>query len=49
MSGRKLDLRKATIARLAQLFPACFYVARRQRRSLKIGIRGDLAALDLSI
>ena len=49
MNGHKLDLRKATIARLAQLFPACFYVARRQRRSLKIGIRGDLAALDLSI
>jgi sRNA-binding protein len=49
MSGHKLDLRKATIARLAQLFPACFYVARCQRRPLKIGIRGDLAALDLGI
>jgi sRNA-binding protein len=49
MSGRKLDLRKATIAQLAQLFPACFYVARRQRRPLKIGIRRDLAALDLRI
>src|SRR6516162_5461925 len=49
MSGHRLDLRKATIARLAQLFPACFYVARRQRRPLKIGIRRDLAALDLGI
>jgi ProP effector len=49
MSGHKLDLRKATIAQLAQLFPACFYVLRRQRRPLKIGIRGDLAALDLGI
>jgi ProP effector len=48
MSGHRLDLRKATIARLAQLFPACFYVARRQRRPRKIGIR-DLAALGLEI
>ena len=49
MSGHRLDLRKATIARLAQLFPSCFYVARRQRRPLKIGIGRDLAALDLGI
>jgi ProP effector len=49
MSGHRLDLRKATIARLAQLFPSCFYVARRQRRPLKIGIRRDLAGLDLGI
>jgi len=49
MSGHKLDLRKATIARLAQLYPACFYAARRQRRPLKIGIRRDLAALNLGI
>jgi sRNA-binding protein len=49
MSGHKLDLRKATIARLAQLYPACFYAARQQRRPLKIGIRRDLAALDLGI
>src|SRR5262249_31964893 len=49
MSGHKLDLRKATIARLAQLYPACFYVARQQRRPLKIGIRRDLAALNLGI
>ena len=49
MSVSRLDLRKATIGRLAQLYPACFYVARRQRRPLKIGIRGDLAALDLGI
>jgi hypothetical protein len=27
MGSRKLDLRKATIARLAQLYPACFYTA----------------------
>ena len=38
MSGHKLDLRKATIAQLAQLYPACFYVARHERRPLKIGI-----------
>ena len=49
MSGHKLDLRKATIARLAQLYPACFYVARQERRPLKIGIRRDLAALDLGV
>jgi len=49
MSGHKLDLRKATIAQLARLYPACFYVARRERRPLKIGIRRDLAALDLGI
>src|SRR6516165_6656339 len=49
MSGHKLDLRKATIARLAQLYPACFYVARQERRPLKIGIRRDLAALDLGM
>src|SRR5215471_17961207 len=49
MSRHKLDLRKATIARLAQLFPACFYVTRRQRRPLKIGLRRDLAALDLGV
>jgi sRNA-binding protein len=49
MSRHKLDLRKATIARLAQLYPACFYVARQQRRPLKIGIRHDLAALNLGI
>jgi len=49
MSGHRLDLRKATIARLAQLFPARFYAARRQHRPLKIGIRRDLAALDLGI
>jgi ProP effector len=49
MSGHKLDLRKATIAQLAQLYPACFYVARHERRPLKIGIRRDLAALDLGI
>lgn len=49
MSGRKLNLRKATIAQLARLYPACFYEARRQRRPLKIGIRRDLAALDLGI
>ena len=49
MSGHKLDLRKATIARLAQLYPACFYVARHERRPLKIGIGRDLAALDLGI
>jgi len=49
MSAHKLDLRKATIARLAQLYPACFYVARQQRRPLKIGIRRDLAALNLGI
>jgi len=49
MSGHKLDLRKATIARLAQLYPACFYAARQQRRPLKIGIRRDLAALNLGI
>jgi ProP effector len=49
MSGHKLDLRKATIAQLAQMYPACFYVARQQRRPLKIGIRPDLAALDLGI
>ena len=46
MSGQKLDVRKATIAQLAQLYPACFYVARHERRPLKIGIRRDLAALD---
>jgi len=49
MSDHKLDLRKATIARLAQLYPACFYAARQQRRPLKIGIRRELAALDLGI
>jgi len=49
MSGHKLDLRKATIAQLAQLYPACFYAARHERRPLKIGIRCDLAALDLGI
>ena len=49
MSGHKLDLRKATIARLAQLYPAGFYVARQERRPLKIGIRRDLAALDLGM
>jgi sRNA-binding protein len=49
MSSHRLDLRKATIARLAQLFPVCFYVARRHRRPLKIGIRRDLAALDLGL
>jgi sRNA-binding protein len=49
MSGHKLDLRKATIARLEQPYPACFYAARQQRRPLKIGIRRDLAALDLGI
>ena len=49
MSDRKLDLRKATIAQLAQLYPACFYVARHERRPLKIGIGCDLAALDLGI
>jgi sRNA-binding protein len=49
MSGHKLDLRKATIARLAQLYPACFYAARQQRRPRKIGIRRDLATLDLGI
>jgi sRNA-binding protein len=49
MSGHKLDLRKATIARLAQRYPACFYAARQRRRPLKIGIRRDLAALDLGI
>ena len=49
MSGHKLDLRKATIAQLARLYPACFYVARHERRPLKIGIRRDLAALDLGI
>jgi ProP effector len=49
MGSRKLDLRKATITLLAQLFPACFYVARRHRRPLKIGIRRDLAPLDLGI
>ena len=49
MSDRKLDLRKATIAQLAQLYPACFYVARHERRPLKIGIGRDLAALDLGI
>jgi sRNA-binding protein len=49
MSGHKLDLRKATIARLAQLYPACFYVARQERRPLKIGIRRDLVALDLGV
>ena len=49
MSGHKLDLRKATIARLAQLYPACFYAARQQRRPLKVGIRRDLVALDLGI
>jgi len=43
MSRHKLDLLKATIARLAQLFPACFYVTRRQRRPLKIGLRRDLS------
>jgi sRNA-binding protein len=36
-------------ARLVQLFPACFYVARRQRRPLKIRIHRDLAVLDLEI
>jgi ProP effector len=45
----KLDLRKATIAQLAQLYPACFYAARHERRPLKIGIGRDLAALDLGI
>ena len=49
MSGHKLDLRKATIAQLAQLYPACFYVARHERRPLKIGIGRDLAGLDLGI
>src|SRR5215470_8682561 len=49
MSGHKLDLRKATIARLAQLYPACFYAARQQQRPLKIGIRRELATLDLGI
>jgi len=49
MSSRKLDLRKATIARLAELYPACFYAARQQRRPLKIGIRRDLTTLDLGI
>jgi sRNA-binding protein len=49
MSSRKPDLRKATIARLAQLYPACFYAARHERRPLKIGIGPDLAALDLEI
>ena len=49
MSGHKLNLRKATIARLAQLYPACFYAARQQRRPLKVGIRRDLVALDLGI
>jgi len=49
MSGHKLDLRKATIARLAHLYPACFYAARQERRPLKIGIRRDLVALDLGI
>jgi ProP effector len=49
MSGHKLDFRKATIAQLAQLYPACFYVARRELRPLKIGIRRDLVALDLGI
>jgi len=49
MSGHKLDLRKATIAQLARLYPACFYVARHERRPLKIGIGRDLAALDLGI
>lgn len=50
MSGpRRLDLRKATIGRLGQLYPACFYVARHQRRPLKIGIGRELLALDLGI
>ena len=49
MSSRKLDLRKATIARLAELYPTCFYAARQQRRPLKIGIRRDLTTLDLGI
>jgi sRNA-binding protein len=49
MSDHKLDLRKATIALLAQLCPSCFYVARQERRPLKIGIRRDLAALDLGM
>jgi ProP effector len=49
MSGPRLDLRKATIGRLAQLYPACFHVARHQRRPLKIGVGRDLAALDLGI
>jgi len=49
MSGHKLDLRKATIARLAQLYPACLYAARQQQRPLKIGIRRELATLDLGI
>jgi ProP effector len=49
MSSRRLDLRKAAIARLAQLYPACFYAARHERRPLKVGIGPDLAALDLEI
>jgi sRNA-binding protein len=49
MSSHELNLRKATIAQLAQRYPACFYVARHERRPLKIGIRRDLAALDLGI